>query len=370
MVVYDLLELHSRRMRHLDADAANQLSQIATLEQDVRTWQADRVVASDEQSRAALKGRLASLKSRESQLAATNCNEVLNEYILSACEYLNIHHTLENERIDCAKSGDKERLAQIGAAMCLNTAEYVARFYPDLAATDVNRCDQAGGNVCSECGGEVTEAENCTRACSTCGLVVSTGLSDDQRRNLNWSDLRDTPSRQNTYKRLNHFREYLRQIQGRCRSGVSRKIMEAVSGDLAKHRIPVKSIDSMRVRRALKRLRMSKHYDHCHAIAGRLNPTYQPMRLDPMHEEHLCLMFTQLEGPFEEVRQQVRGNRKNFLSYPFVFYKLNELNGWDHYNTNCALLKSTTLLNEQDRWWRLIMQKLGWQCVGRTFHLQ
>jgi hypothetical protein len=125
----------------------------------------------------------------------------------------------------------------------------------------------------------------------------------------------------------------------------------------------------MRVKVKLKKIGKSKYYEHCEAIAEQLSTTYKPIQIDPTHEEKLCLMFVQLEGPFDKIKHLVKKERKNFMSYVFVYFKLNELNGWDEYNKNSSLLKSVPLINKQDQWWKLVMVILGWEIVGRTFDI-
>ena len=123
------------------------------------------------------------------------------------------------------------------------------------------------------------------------------------------------------------------------------------------------------MKKKLSKIGESSYYEQREALAYRLNPEYVLLDIDPVLEEKLCLMFVQLEAPFEEVKKLVDKMRKNFMSYPFTFFKLNELNGWDHYNRSCNLLKSVALINKQDRWWKLTMAKLGWENVGRTFDI-
>lgn len=66
----------------------------------------------------------------------------------------------------------------------------------------------------------------------------------------------------------------------------------------------------------------------------------------------------------------VNKKRKNFFSYAYIFYKLNELMGWHHYNRSCRLLKSVKLIQQQDRFWQLVTKELGWENTGQTFNLE
>jgi hypothetical protein len=223
---------------------------------------------------------------------------------------------------------------------------------------------------CVECKGEIGEIENSICVCLDCGLVAQVGYSmRDPSANLNWDDLKNAPGRQYTYRRLNHFREYLRQIQGKSRATIPLEIYEEVTAEFKKSMVRKELITPTLVKTKLKKIGKSKWYEHAEAIAAKISTVYKPINIDPSHEEKLCLMFIQLEAPFEKIKHLVKKSRKNFLSYPFAYFKLNELNGWDAYNSNCVLLKSVTLINRQDKWWNLVMNELGWQVVGRTFDI-
>lgn len=174
------------------------------------------------------------------------------------------------------------------------------------------------------------------------------------------------PQRQFTYRRINHFREYLRQIQGKSRANIPQSIYDDLAKEFSKAKIALTDVQPRLVRLKLKKLGQSKYYEHIEAITHRLNGTYKPINIDPGREEKLCFQFTQLEAPFEKIKKQVKKTRKNFLSYPYAFYKLCELNSWDEYLHAAYLLKSVSLLVEQDKWWSLVCQELNWQFIGRT----
>jgi len=168
---------------------------------------------------------------------------------------------------------------------------------------------------------------------------------------------------------LNHFREYIRQIQGKSRASLPPELFDVLKDEFQKARVEQEDITPSRVKAKLRKIDQSRYYEHCESIAATLNPAYRPIDIDAAHEEKLCLMFVQLEDPFERIKHVVVRSRKNFLSYPYTFFKLNELNGWDGYNRNCLLLKSVQLINRQDMWWKLLMDELGWEVVGRTFDI-
>jgi hypothetical protein len=316
------------------------------------------------------------IENQEKYIEMIISDEARMTYLLDAIPFLNVQHALTSDLIAAQRNDDIPEdccsQKQIQKDLRMNTHVYTTKFYPALVRDSDVQFDVVMEDpyTCKHCGGQVEEVENSICVCTNeqCGIVAQVGFSlRDPTNNLNWEQLRDTPSRQYTYRRLNHFREYLRQIQGKSRATLPSELFVELREEFRKSRIPQKKITPERVKSKLKKIDKSKYYEHRETITQQLNPLYKPIVIDPTHEEKLCLMFVQLETPFEEIKHLVRKARKNFMSYVFVYYKLNELNGWDEYNRNSSLLKSVQLINRQDEWWKLVMNKLGWEIIGRTF---
>lgn len=77
-------------------------------------------------------------------------------------------------------------------------------------------------------------------------------------------------------------------------------------------------------------------------------------------EETLRMMFKDIQKPFDD---NCPTERKNFLSYSYVLYKMCELLGEDEYLQYFPLLKSKEKLYQQDVIWRLITQQLRWEFI-------
>lgn len=77
-------------------------------------------------------------------------------------------------------------------------------------------------------------------------------------------------------------------------------------------------------------------------------------------EQRLRNMFKEIQGPFSEVSPP---DRKNFLSYSYVLHKFVELLGHDQYKKYFPLLKSRDKLNQQDKIWKKITEKLNWEYI-------
>ena len=172
--------------------------------------------------------------------------------------------------------------------------------------------------------------------------------------------LRLSRTQKETYRRINHFREFLRQIQGKSRGAVPQIIIDSVRAELKKYRIRFGEAQPKDVRKALKRLRQASYYEHIVSITMAINHTYRPLDIPEYRIEKLCALFIKTERPFNRVRHLVNRHRKNFLSYPYLMYQLCQLLGWDEYLNELKLLQPELLI-PQDKWWRLMCKQLQWQ---------
>lgn len=121
-------------------------------------------------------------------------------------------------------------------------------------------------------------------------------------------------------------------------------------------------ITPTRVKAHLKKLRLSKWYEHCHAICNALNGTPAP-KLSAALETTLKNMFNEIQKPFDTWVKVVAPQRKNFLSYGYVLYKFCELLGEDDLLQYFSLLKSQDKLYQMDAIWKKICQELHWEYI-------
>lgn len=114
----------------------------------------------------------------------------------------------------------------------------------------------------------------------------------------------------------------------------------------------------------LKRLELSKYYEHAAYFTKRFNPEFKGLIDIPAEEEcMLCQLFAETEVPFNEYKHLVDPKRKNFLSYMFVARKLLEKRKLFQFTHAFPLLKSRELLSKQCAWWKMVCECLGWEWV-------
>ena len=160
-----------------------------------------------------------------------------------------------------------------------------------------------------------------------------------------------------SYKRENHFNEWVSQFQAKESTSVPADVIEELRSEFKKQRIKdFSEVTHEKVKALLKKLGRSRFYEHVPYITTILNGI-QPPTMSTELEARLRLMFHQIQKPFEKHRPK---DRKNFLSYSYVLYKFCELLGEDDYLPCFPLLKSKEKLYKQDEIWKGICEDLRW----------
>lgn len=219
----------------------------------------------------------------------------------------------------------------------------------------------ASSHTCPECGGYMRRIQSeSTMACTDCGVATeylnrtSTAASHgDERSYVSFS-----------YKRSNHFKDWLKCVQGKQSTVVPADVLQALCEKLHEQRVSVKQLTAAKIRATLKTLKMRKHYENSVLIHSILTGV-KPRRFRPEIEERLERMFLQIQEPFYKAIADVAPTRKNFLSYAYTCYKLIQSmpdvsNEW---LDSFCLLKGRDKLHRQDIIWQHICKQLGWKFI-------
>ena len=165
------------------------------------------------------------------------------------------------------------------------------------------------------------------------------------------------------YKRINHFKEWLAQLQAKESTEIPEDVFNSILLELTKRRITdPKKVTTSLIRTILKNLRHNKYYEHIPTIIQRITGKQAPS-LSQELETHLVNMFREIQEPFSKHKQLVAPQRKNFLSYSYTLNKMCELLGETDLLQYFPLLKSRDKNYVQDKIWKGICSDLGW-----TFH--
>lgn len=163
-----------------------------------------------------------------------------------------------------------------------------------------------------------------------------------------------------SYKRVNHFNEWVSQIQGKESTEIPEEIFEKILSEIKKEQIKdTLKLSYNKMREILKKIKFNKYYEHIYYIIYRLNGI-SPPNFTPELEEKLRNMFKEIQGPF---LKHCPDKRKNFLSYSYVLFKFCQLLEKDEYLKHFSLLKSREKLHIQDQIWQKICLEVRWEFI-------
>ncbi len=162
-----------------------------------------------------------------------------------------------------------------------------------------------------------------------------------------------------SYKRENHFNEWLAQFQAKEVTNISQEVFDLLKSEFRKQKASKSDITHTRVRELLKKLKLNKYYEHVPYITSILNGI-KPPRMTQDLEEKLRVMFHHIQKPFTK---HCPPERKNFLSYSYILYKFCELLSEDDFLICFPLLKSKDKLYKQDQIWKNITDELHWEFI-------
>jgi hypothetical protein len=247
--------------------------------------------------------------------------------------------------VDKDKDKDKEKSTLVDEYLSITNNNHVRKIEYD------NR------ELCRRCHHELTcLQQDAIMICNNCGFQEP--LLVEQNRPLLKQNTKDTSHF--SYKRINHFREWCNQVQGKESTDIPNEVFEKILNEIKKEKInDTKNITYNKMREILKRLRINKYYEHINYIINRINGIPTP-QFSPELEEKLCSMFKDIQAPF---LKHCPKERKNFLSYSYVLYKFFQILGLNEYLRFFPLLKSREKLYAQDQIWKKICEELNYTII-------
>ena len=239
----------------------------------------------------------------------------------------------------------------------IDKSSLVDKYLSIINKQHVRNVNQDEIEICKVCKSSMTCLQyDAIMICDTCGYQEL--LLVEQNRPILKQNTKDTSHF--SYKRINHFREWCNQVQGKESTDIPDEIFEKILNEIKKEKITdTKTITYNKMRDILKRLRINKYYEHINYIINRINGIPTP-QFSPELEEKLCNMFRNIQGPF---LKHCPKDRKNFLSYSYVLYKFFQILGLHEYLKYFPLLKSREKLYVQDQIWKKICKELNYEII-------
>jgi len=188
--------------------------------------------------------------------------------------------------------------------------------------------------------------------CSKCGYQEI--LLVEQNKPLYRQSVKETSHF--SYKRINHFNEMIAQIQGKESTDIPDEIVAKILNEIKKEKLDATKITHAKMRELLKKIKVNKYYEHIPYILTRICGQKAPY-FPPELEEKLRSMFREIQAPF---LMFCPAQRKNFLSYNYVLYKLFQILNKTEYLSSFSLLKSKEKLIAMEKIWEKIVNYLNW----------
>lgn len=210
---------------------------------------------------------------------------------------------------------------------------------------------------CQECNTELIIHHSEGRyTCTNCGISEEIIIDSDKP---NYKD--PVPDKKTyAYKRINHFNEWLSQVQGKESTHIPDDIYDDILKELQKNRFTdLSKLDQEKIQNILKKLGLSKYKEHTMHIINKLTGI-PPPNFPREIEDKLKIMFKETQEPYAAHKLP---ERKNFLSYSYILHKFCQLLELDEYLKYFKLLKSTEKLRNQDKIWKKICEDLEWEFI-------
>jgi hypothetical protein len=302
-------------------------------------------------------------KKKRSSVSATTINvlDALNNLNIDNClisdnkqsNYNNINNINDvnniNNNINKYSNSTKDNV--------IDKSSLVDKYMSIINKKYVRNVEEEDIEICKNCKNQMTCLQHdAIIICDKCGYQEL--LLVEQNRPILKQNTKDTSHF--SYKRINHFREWFNQVQGKESTDIPDEIFEKILTEIKKEKIvDTKSITYNKMRDILKRLRINKYYEHINYIINRINGIPTPQFSQEL-EDKLCNMFRNIQAPF---LKHCPKDRKNFLSYSYVLYKFFQILGLHEYLKYFPLLKSREKLYIQDQIWKKICLELNYEII-------
>ena len=291
-----------------------------------------------------------------------NDNE-LNNYLLEFISVINKFPESECSFEDPSQKGIMDTFinSSINTKKTELYNEYIKIFNPDLKSININKNEK---KICIKCEKDefFHDQKTSCEICNNCGLTNYTIYNEDNNNGVYTENTEQVAIF--NYKRNNHFQECLNQLQAKENTSIPPIIIQRLAAEFKKYNITnPKLFTPSLVKVYLRKLEYNKYYEHIPTIINEFCGLPAP-KLTLELEQQLKLMFDEIQVPFEKYRLQICPQRKNFLNYNYIFYKMCELLNKDEFLNCFPLLKSREKLYEHDLIWKGICIDLRWQFIA------
>ena len=278
----------------------------------------------------------------------------LNKYLFNLMDFLN-EEEIEDQKIKKDKDEGIHKFISLNSEINNGT---VYEKYMEKCHGVKKYTSRDNSFICSICGSNmINSVSEGLTICYTCGTTDKLNLSMTPEWNSfeNYDFIKPF-----SYKRSNHFKEWINQIQGREGTNIPNDTIQLLLLELKKERIYNKKLITYeKIKGYLKKLKLNKYYEHIPNIIHKITGNRQ-LIISTELEKTLTNMFDEIQQPFEK---HCPKNRRNFLSYSYTLYKFFQILDMNEYLIYFPLLKSREKMFEQEEIWKNICKEVGWKFI-------
>lgn len=201
----------------------------------------------------------------------------------------------------------------------------------------LTKCD----HCYSEC---ILDEANAQYVCDNCGMFKKF-IGEQSNLNVEYNKI----VKFYPYKKINHFINHLRNIQGK-------KYLTLTKKEEKRIKLYTLTRDYNGVKKALKFLGLGKYYEAIHFLLFKFFKI-EPIRIHHTVQDKLISMFAEIQHSFVKFHPELR---INFLSYNYVIYKLAIMLEQPEICKNLRLLVSKKKLIEHESIFKKICTDLSW----------
>jgi len=207
---------------------------------------------------------------------------------------------------------------------------------------------------CSECGIEKTLFQSDgAYICQGCGEIDFIIIESEKPSHKD--EINEKPKY--PYKKINHFKEKLNQLQSKETADISDEIFETIHNELKKRCIRAEETSPPMIREILKKYKFVDCYEHLQQIYCKISGASHIV-LTREVEDKVIHMFNDMQDVFQKYMPP---NRSNFLNYSYVLNKIFKILNMESHAKYFKLLKSKDKLREQDAIWSKICKDMSWK---------
>ena len=316
------------------------------------------------------------------------------------CQYARIHEQIYEKLRDCYVTAKKMKVLNMASNLLQNVVEIGSQPIVEVSPsrqhtrpmtgwTTQSRKLRAKGEVkiqdrriCVQCNTQrIFDPRQSAMICESCGdsITVIDESTQPKPRVVNChADYRHAATYENiaerdatpvpakiadfsksstAYKRKNHFRDVLMNIQAKSNFRVEQQVIDFVIAELYRQRFKDEDFPKLRfekIKEIVHRFKLTKYYSHTRQIHSEITGIPPPIITD-QHVQEMFDMFDMIQEPFE----RHRGTRSSMLPCHYLYYKFCEMKGWTQYLEYFHLLKTREKIKQCDRIWEPICHDLA-----------